>query len=274
MPINSYLVEITNGPDDCTDDFPSFNPISELSLYNSLAEYRPPSPFETVKLNKQFPIQNISNEDDMDGFCLPTPEKKIKIFFDFDDTLYPSNWLKKFNITSFDNFMMILEYKAKLNEFTSKMINLLKFAKTLGEVIIITNAQLVWIDTVIKHCFTPEDRNVFSTIRIISAQDRHKSKYDVYPLTNTALKIWKKYAFFEEIQNCNGFTKVISIGDSDAEKDAIKEVILFSKIHPDNCKTVKFPEGPSIEDLGNTLHKLELNLEFYINNQRYNDFFI
>jgi hypothetical protein len=154
------------------------------------------------------------------------------------------------------------------------MITLLKFAKTLGDVIIITNAQLVWIDTIIKHCFSPEDRDVFSTIRIISAQDSHKSKYDVVPLTNTALKIWKKYAFFEEIQDCNGFTKVISIGDSDAEKDAIKEVILMSNIHPDNCKTVKFPEGPSIESLGNTLNKLELNLEFYINNERYNDFFI
>jgi len=270
MPLSSHLVEITNSQDDCTDDFPSFNPIYNLPLYNSLAEYRPPSPFET--LTKEFPIQNISDED-MGGFCLPTIEKKTKIFFDFDDTLYPSSWVKKVNIQSFENFN-IPEYKIKLDEFTSKMVKLVKFAKTLGEVIIITNAQMIWIDKVINHFLTPDDRDVFSNISIISAQDRHKSKYDVSPLTNTALKIWKRFAFFEEIQKCDGFTKFISIGDSDAEKDAIKEVILFSNIHPNNCKTVKLSEGPSIESLGNTLSKLEHNLEFYINHQRYTDFFI
>lgn len=267
MPINSYLVEITNGQDDYTNDFPSFDPIAELPLYNSLAEYRPPSPFEFLNLNNQFPIQKIPDED-MKDFCLPTPEGKKLLVFDFDDTLCPSDWLKN------KNFIMFPEDREKMTEFLSKMIKLVKFAKTLGEVIIITNANMIWIDTIIKQYFTPEAKDVFSNIRIISAQDKFKSKYDVFPLTNTALKMWKKYAFFEEIKNCDGFTKVISIGDSDAEKEALRETVLSSKIHPMNCKTVKFPEGPSIESLGNTLRKLELNLEFYINNERYNDFFI
>jgi hypothetical protein len=187
--------------------------------------------------------------------------EKIKIFFDWDDTLCPSSWMKMNNVK--EDFIMPQHLKDEFAALAPQVIRVLTLAKTIGEVVIVTNATSWWIPKIISICF-PQIAEIMSSIRIISARDRYHHKY---PFQN---ETWKKLVFIEEINGYN-LTKVISIGDSDDEKNGIKKAVGFFSII---CKTVKFFSQPNIDLLNNQLYFLEQNLSKFLNDETINDFIL
>lgn len=189
---------------------------------------------------------------------------KLKIFFDWDDTLFPTSWVKLqgdalyFNMDYYDKKLM--------RDLTEIVIKILKLASTLGEVIIVTNAEEKWVieSTAI---YMRDAFNIISDITIISARQKYEKS-----LPNDFLN-WKALTFIEEIDNSMSVEKVVSIGDASYEKDGIKKAVSLCNTKV-SCKTIKLIELPSIEVLIKQLIQLEQNLEKFINDDTTEDFYL
>jgi hypothetical protein len=175
---------------------------------------------------------------------------------DWDDTLICSTWfkVKGFNLKDPVNTLTseMSEACVLLSVAVSK---LLEKAKEFGQVIIITNAMASWVTFSCKF-FIPAVFPLILGIPIISAQDTYK-KYSVDPI------MWKRYAFFEQVnvafKRTPGLRRnIISIGDGLAEQEAMRSLYLEYAIEPTKrtfTKSVKMMEQSGPEGL---IKQLEL----------------
>jgi len=187
---------------------------------------------------------------------------KIKIVFDWDDTLFPTSWLIERNggYKLIDNPFIDI----KMNEYIPILISTIQKAKSLGEVIIITNARRYWVIDCLSF-WLKDVKGFFENITVISARDCFAR---FLPEDNPTM--WKCMAFDRELTNCD---MMISIGDSDAEKDGIK----FAKEATQTriiIKTIKLVENPSITELIIQHIKLIKQMESMFNDSQNYDFFI
>lgn len=206
--------------------------------------------FQTLKIEDSYEIIIVKNN--------------VKIVFDWDDTLFPSTWIK--NQGYGYDFIMTEEIKEKMNDLCKVVVRVLTLAKTLGDVIIVTNAIDKWVeDSTSRFLFEASD--IISTIPIISA--RHKYE-NIFPNDYVT---WKSLTFIDRLDKNLHIDKLISIGDSNIEKDAAKKSVLIcnSKVQ---CKTIKFIEHPTINLLKKQLIQLEIKLEEFINDNNKQDFYM
>jgi hypothetical protein len=189
---------------------------------------------------------------------------KLKIFFDWDDTLFPTSWIKLQCDTSYFN----LDYydRKNIRDLAEIVIRILKLASKLGYVTIVTNAEENWVieSTAL---YMREAFKIVSDIPIISARQKYEKT-----LPNDFLN-WKALTFIEEIDSSKSVEKVVSIGDSSYEKDGIKKAVSLCNTKV-TCKTIKLKEFPSIEVLIKQLIELEENLEKFINDDTIEDFYL
>lgn len=138
------------------------------------------------------------------------------IIFDFDNTLFPTNYLLTGNTISSHQVRM-------LHHMVNKLLNI---ARMYGQVVVITTSQTSWVPRInssVSYNFTDID--------IIAAEGPFKCSEDVF--------LWKSRAF-KKYKNL--FTRIISIGDSNAERQA-----LLSNIR--NGVSVKLQENPDVHTL-------------------------
>lgn len=166
---------------------------------------------------------------------------------DFDDTLIPSSWLsnKGFKITKqlYGITAEMLDACLKVAEHVAALINA---AKAYGKVFIVTNATSDWVILVCK-TFIPNISDLILGLPIISAAD-------LYEFRSPSPTVWKKLAFQNDVLRIAfpfnpGLRTVISIGDSEAERQALKYIQSLADPETMLTKSVKFKEKPTPESL-------------------------
>lgn len=175
---------------------------------------------------------------------------KALIIFDWDDTLFPTNWIFQNNI-KLDNVLDIQKYSIYFQELDTILSKILKISITIGQVVIITNANIDWIITSKK--ILPETSKIIdSYIQIISARDIYDHIYDINE--------WKRRAFKNNIYNYVQWSnQIISIGDAEYEYEALISLKQYTK--PKTClKTIKLVKSPTFDILVDQLEVITKSL--------------
>lgn len=156
--------------------------------------------------------------------------KNTIIFFDWDDTLFPTfaNKYKKCGKISDNQYNKIEQSIYKL--FTS--------ANKIGEYYILTNGAEKWV----KYCiseYLPLLQDI--DIKILSARDKYKNKFP------NNIEYWKFFTLNDFFKDRNiDKLKIISIGDSPNDKETFT---YFSKKMDIELKFIKFSEQLCVDEL-------------------------
>lgn len=181
------------------------------------------------------------------------------IVFDWDDTLLCSSWLK------FKNF----EPMAMSSKLALTTEAILRKAKTLGRVIIITNASKGWIEMSCSK-YMPNVMTVLQGIPLIYAQE-------LYDINGDSPTLWKQKAFLDQMNEAFATSKnIVSIGDGYPEQIALKTIRqLYADI---GCtvatKSVKLTERPSPRWLQRQLETMMMALPLVVLDQNNIDLMI
>ena len=151
--------------------------------------------------------------------------------YDWDDTLFPTSW-----IIRNDYSIRTLNHKLKMYfTYLDKLVfNLLNNTMKLGDVIIVTNASIKWIEECLE-CMPSVRKLIKSFIPVLSARDKYSK---LYP---TEIEYWKKNTF-NEITFKRLHKQVISIGDNESEYLALVNVM--KQNYCDVIKSIKFRGFP------------------------------
>lgn len=163
------------------------------------------------------------------------------IIFDWDDTLLCTSALQSGKPPS-NQELLALEKEA---------LKLLELAKTLGTVIIITNAIEGWVEhscgrhlpTLAKH---------LSDVEIISARAKFEERFPDDPTQ------WKVEAFCQVKENSQTIANLVALGDSTAEMAALHAMAKL--YHISYTKTIKFKARPRCVELQQEICLVEKKL--------------
>ena len=160
--------------------------------------------------------------------------------FDWDDTLLPTSFLNHENIINDENLPE--ELAGIFSMLEKAVIKILKLAVNKGEVYIITNSSIGWVEFSAKKYF-PNINEIINKIIIISARNEYENAFP------GDAKIWKEKTFLSLKKNFDLKipSNIICFGDSIIELEAGK--ILASKVNDSFIKTVKFRTNPGPEDI-------------------------
>ena len=163
---------------------------------------------------------------------LSTDPEHTLIIIDWDDTLFPTSWTVQNNIDLTDprSRYKYIKYFENLDRYLS---NMLEHITKLGDVLIITNAVLQWIE--LSSSVLPKTKKILSSVDIVSARDRQKNNYK--------MNDWKKYTFMEEILkriSNKKYYNILSLGDAEFEHNALVNLYHFHHIPFKYLKSIKF----------------------------------
>lgn len=132
----------------------------------------------------------------------------------------------------------------QLEELEESIIKVISRACTVGQVIIITNAEKGWVELSAKR-FVPGVLPYLSKVKVLSARSTYENSFPGSPLD------WKVQAFCVTVKDflavTPGVRSVISFGDSMHERDAVHKAC--SGVADVFTKSVKFVEKPTVEQL-------------------------
>lgn len=193
---------------------------------------------------------HMNSVDTQMFFFLPA---QTLVFLDWDDTLFPSNWLNRREVLLQSLSESEVPLFAGLQDGLSQLF---KLATTLARVVIVTNSAEPWVSVSIKH-FMPSLEPLMENIRVVYARSTRGGVDSEQRTETDDPQKWKEIAFHDELMRvygCNGqmqaWKNVVSIGDQDCERDAVRAVVKKSRHHKAcRVKTVKLREFPEIEDL-------------------------
>jgi len=175
------------------------------------------------------------------------------IFIDWDDTLFPTHWIKSTDIDLKKNSETLI---AIFSELDSLITNLISKIVNLGNLLIVTNGSESWI----KRCTSilPKFSILIESekISITSARDLFQ---DEHP-TNEWKDITFKMHFNEHISKREGVYHILSFGDSHYEHDSVTKLKDFNSVPNQNrfVKSVRFIKHPSLNQLVTQLELVEI----------------
>jgi phosphoglycolate phosphatase-like HAD superfamily hydrolase len=170
------------------------------------------------------------------------PRHGTSIIFDWDDTLLCTSYLSTSQQSPGGKTSDLLLAIAQAGR------RLLETAQQLGQVFIVTNAMINWVDYSARK-WVPELLPVLDGIQVISAREKYEARY---PRT---IGEWKLQTFLEVQRRLGSeaVTNFVSVGDSVFELEAATAI---GRMFPQAIiKTVKFREEPTPKEL---LRELEL----------------
>jgi len=178
---------------------------------------------------------------------------KSVIILDWDDTLFPTSWLLKNNISLFNitNFSDLINFFKELDSLVYDIIS--SFIKC-GKVFIVTNASMKWISVSSKVLPKTSRLLMNDKIGIISARDEYTNKY---PKKND---IWKSLVFKNIIISDNykfKYQNIISAGDADYEFKALTNLYDRIKSQQIYLKSIRFSPAPGFKELLDELEILQ-----------------
>lgn len=176
------------------------------------------------------------------------------IIFDWDDTLFPSTYLSINNIVSKE---CINNFERDYIEILSKdVVSLLEKLLEKYPVYILTNAEYSWIRHCIDRWYNPLS-TIIDKISVVSARDNYKNKHE-------SSSHWK-YLSMNDIFTFEGeydSLEVISIGDSEDERSAIRKHYDENKI---KYKSIKLTYRPDLEILHTQIISLKEMIDSILN---------
>ena len=167
------------------------------------------------------------------------------IIFDWDDTLLPTTFLTQGGAYN-ENMILTDNEQKKIEKLEKSALNLLNVALSKGDVYIITNAGLGWVEFSAKKYY-PKIFEILPKIRIISARCQWEN---VFPNDTKRWKIQTFLSLQKELDT-KLVTNIICLGDSLYEMEAGR--ILANCFTEAFVKTIKFKEGPKLEELNKQL---------------------
>uniref|UniRef100_A0A6C0DZH9 Uncharacterized protein n=1 Tax=viral metagenome TaxID=1070528 RepID=A0A6C0DZH9_9ZZZZ len=179
-------------------------------------------------------------------------QKEVKpvMFIDYDDTLLASTAIQaalanKGAAGSAEEAHNIALLRANLAQLETSVINFLKAAKHHGDICLVTNGENGWVEQSCSR-YMPSVVPYLKTVPIFSARHFFEKKDPHNPM------IWKLHAFTHLLSVANPTPRqVISIGDSNCEREAIKRAC--SPLKGCHVKIIKLIEQPTIERLSRQL---------------------
>ena len=182
-------------------------------------------------------------------FYLPMNKPKSHnslIIFDWDDTLLPTTFLTQGGGIFNENLVLSENDHRKIEKLEKSVLNLLNMAITKGDVYIITNAGLGWVEYSAQK-FYPSVFEILQKITIISARGEFEKDYP------GDSRRWKLQTFLslQKRLNTKLVTNIICLGDSLFEIEAGR--VLGTQFSEAFVKTIKFKEGPKPEELNKQL---------------------
>ena len=183
------------------------------------------------------------------------------IIFDWDDTLFPTTWTMKNNIDLSDH-NMISQYRNYFDNLDRHIYSLLNKITGYGEVIIITNATLEWLD--LSCSVLPQTKKLLKKINVISARERYQ---------NLNVNQWKINTFIDEIDKRKSKVRnIISIGDAEYEYKALVNLFKVDTEHHKYLKAIRFIKSEDntilleqlmmLEEASNDILWLKRHLDF------------
>lgn len=177
---------------------------------------------------------------------------------DWDDTLFPTNWITKNNINLSDSNTRNghIEYFKVLDRSLSKFLEkIMKF----GTVIIVTNAMKDWVK--ISAIVIPKTFGILKKINVVSARD-------LFSNSTKDIMEWKKRTFQLVIDKefRNKITmNVISIGDAEYEHQALVSLTKTNINKIKYLKSFRLIREPHYDQIVEQLDLLEKYIEQFWN---------
>ena len=168
--------------------------------------------------------------------------EKTLFILDWDDTLFPTNWVIK-NGINLMNSSTRDQYTTYFQELDRVLSIFLKTTTSVGKVIIVTNALLDWIN--VSSIVLPKTYTLLRKIKIVSARGTYRNK-------SSNIMDWKTMAFHdvvdEEFDN-DTLMHVISVGDAEYEYQALITLNNKNKKAKKYLKSIRFIKNPSHDTL-------------------------
>ena len=216
-------------------------------------------------------------------------KKKIYLtnlfIIDWDDTLFPTTWVNK-NKIDFNKKDLITEYKLYFLELDKTINLLLESLNKIGDVFIVTNANINWIKSCLINLNLTRKTIISNNIRIVSARDS-------YSHVNSSPTEWKILTFQDIIEDIinkinknikpNTIINIISIGDAMYEYIALINLDNFIKSYIEDknynsninfnylLKNIKFIEKPEFDCVIDQIQVLHKNSHDIVNKLEFID---
>ena len=203
---------------------------------------------------------------------------------DWDDTLFPTNWVTKNNIDINDS-ESYNKYKLFFIELDNILSNVINSLNKLGNVFIVSNASLTWL----KNClailpYTNKLVNAFG-INVISARDNYFNNNLSINSERVSIMEWKITCFQDILINVlnsiagkfneKNYLNIISIGDANYEYVALMNLNNFFEINKLDInyflKNIKFIEKPEFNILIEQLFTLRKNIQMIVDKLQFVD---
>jgi len=201
---------------------------------------------------------NGTNELRLDMRGETVLKERTVCFFDWDDTLLPSSYLRKSGaVMTNDGRSLNGTLKRKLMDIERLGIDLLQASLQYGAVTLITNSTSAWLNLSLSR-FMPRMK-VFleqNQIRFVSARRLFVQQFPDSPTR------WKVEAFLQELRHYNehsSFLNVIVFGDS--MSDLFAGHVACRQMKNSNIKVVKLMDWPNLDQLIKELKFLRLNID-------------
>ena len=203
---------------------------------------------------------------------------------DWDDTLFPTTWINN-NSIDINNEKTKNEYRLYFLELDKIISNLIITFNKIGDIYIVTNANLKWIKTCLNLLEKTTYEIIRNNIRIVSARD-------TYSLIKSSPLEWKIFTFQDIVEEILysiydklkplTYMNIISIGDAPYEYNALlnldnyfkSNTIFKNKINKDFnylLKHIKFMDNPDFNNIIEQVQSLLNNKEKIVNSLTYLD---
>lgn len=198
---------------------------------------------------------------------------------DWDDTLFPTSWVNK-NKINMNDVASLNKYKLYFIELDNNIYNLLNNINNDGDIYIVTNANLKWIESCLLSLNKTSNLIISNNIRIVSARDLYTEKYkdpiewkvatfqDI--IADILAKVYNKIS-----SNDNSYLNILSFGDAVYEYKALINLDNFFKLNCDDIKyflkNIKFIEKPEFDYLIDELNATNKNIKTIINKLEFVD---
>ena len=189
------------------------------------------------------------------------------LIFDFDDTLFCTKYFDTFSLPYKDIFTCRMSLEEvnpclvrELKQLESSIIDLFsKIIQNCG-IVIISNADMTWINNVLTHFLeelkeyiNENDIKIYSAKNMFSKFSKNKTEWKIKCFKKVIKDIYKDDLTYSELN-------IISIGDGNEEKKAVFSLSQFNNFHKINQKFIRFISYPSAATIILQLNYLNSNL--------------
>lgn len=211
-------------------------------------------------MDKPNKMDDLLNDDKPLKMAKLLNDAKPLIFVDWDNTLFPTEWVQTSNIDMEKPCENTITMFADLDKLITDMIINMVLE---GQVLIVTNGSIGWINLCLNLLPNFKQIKDHDAITITSARDLFDKDYSSGDWKKIAFKLF----FNEHISDKEGIWRILSFGDSEDEHQAVTELKNHNVIENQQriIGSVKFIRYPSLNQLVNQIEIVKLLYKEIIN---------